>query len=144
MKEQLTLRQIARAAATVGLALDAAGIAAWAIKYQELAWRPETAIQSGPGWNPYFTGFDPSWSSLIALPPHPDYVAGHPAFSAAAATALAAVLGSDTLTFTSTSNAYCNGASATRDSIGNVIASTLDGVTYFAAHSLRQWRNAHL
>jgi hypothetical protein len=70
---------------------------------------------------------------LIALPPHPDYVAGHPAFSGAAATALAAVLGTDTVTFTSTSNAYCNGGSATRDSLGNVIACTLRGVTYSIA-----------
>jgi hypothetical protein len=67
---------------------------------------------------------------LIALPPHPDYVAGHPAFSGAAATALAAVLGTDSVAFTSTSNAYCNGGSATRDSVGNVIACTLNGVTY--------------
>src|SRR5271165_6368285 len=85
-QQELDLLQTARATATVGLALDDAGIGAWAIKYQDVAWRPMTAIQFSPGWNPYFTTFDPTWSSLIALPPHPDYVAGHPAFSGAAAT----------------------------------------------------------
>ena len=129
-QQELDLLQTARATATVGLALDDAGIGAWAIKYQDVAWRPMTAIQFSPGWNPYFTTFDPTWSSLIALPPHPDYVAGHPAFSGAAATALGAVLGTDSVTFTSTSNAYCNGGTAARNSLGNVMSCTLNGVTY--------------
>jgi hypothetical protein len=97
----LTLLQTAQATAAVGLALHAAAIAAWEIKYQDVAWRPITAIQFSSPWNSYFTTFDPTWQSLIALPPHPDYVAGHPAFSGAAATALAAILGTDSVTFTS-------------------------------------------
>jgi hypothetical protein len=130
VQEELDLLQTARATATVGLALHAAGIGAWAIKYQDLAWRPVTAIQFSPGWNPYFTGFDSTWSSLIVTPPHPDYVAGHPAFSGAAASALAAVLGTDSVTFTSTSDTYCNGGTAARNSLGNVMSCTLNGVTY--------------
>jgi hypothetical protein len=135
VQEELDLLDTARATATVGLALHAASISAWAIKYQDVAWRPVTAIQFSPGWNNYFATFDSTWSSLIALPPHPDYVAGHPAFSGAAATALAAVLGSDTVTFTSTSNAYCNGGSTTRDSLGKVVSCTLNGTTYSIATS---------
>jgi hypothetical protein len=130
MQEELDLLTTARATATVGLALHAAGIGAWAVKYQDVAWRPVTAIQFSPSWNPHFTAFDPTWSSLIALPPHPDYVAGHPAFSGAAATALAAVLGTDSVMFTSTSNTYCNGGTAARNSLGNVMSCTLNGVTY--------------
>src|SRR5271169_2054617 len=130
MQEELDLLTTARATASVGLALDAAGTGAWAVKYQDVAWRPVTAIQFSPSWNPYFTAFDPTWSSLIALPPHPDYVAGHPAFSGAAATALAAVLGTDSVRFTSTSNTYCNGGTAARNSLGNVTSCTLNGVTY--------------
>jgi hypothetical protein len=126
----LSLLQTAQATAAVGLALHAAGIAAWEIKYQDMAWRPVTAIQFSSPWNSYFTTFDPTWQSLIALPPHPDYVAGHPAFSGAAATALAAILGTDSVTFTSTSNTYCNGGGATRNSLGNVMSCTLNGVTY--------------
>ncbi len=145
MQEGLDLLHTARATATVGLALDAAGIGAWAIKYQDVAWRPVTAIQFSPGWNPYFiTAFDPTWTSLIALPPHPDYVAGHPAFSGAAATALAAVLGTDSVTFTSTSNTYCNGGTATRDSVGNVMSLHAQWRDLLDADRLRQWRNGDL
>ena len=39
------------------------------------------------------------WSSLISTPPHPDYVAGHPAFSGAAATVLASFFGTDNIAF---------------------------------------------
>ena len=130
MQEELDPLTTARATATVGLALHAAGIGAWAIKYQDVAWRPVTAIQDCNSWNTYFSSCDPTWSSLIALPPHPDYVAGHPAFSGAAATALAAVLDTDSVTFTSTSNTYCNGGTAARNSLGNVMSCTLNGVTY--------------
>jgi hypothetical protein len=130
MQKGLDLLHTARATAMVGAALHAAGIGAWAIKYEDLAWRPMTAIQFSSRWNSYFTAFDPNWQSLIALPPHPDYVAGHPAFSGAAATALAAILGTDSVTFSSTSATYCNGGRATRNSRGNVMSCTLNGVTY--------------
>jgi hypothetical protein len=133
IQEELDLLDTARATATVGLALHAAGIGAWAIKYQDVAWRPVTAIQDCAAWSPNFSSCDTTWSSLIALPPHPDYVAGHPAFSGAAATALAAVLGTDSVTFTSTSNAYCNAGSTTRDNLGNVASCRLNSTTYSIA-----------
>jgi hypothetical protein len=130
MQMGLTLLQTAQATAMVGLALHHAGIGAWAIKYQNVAWRPVTAIQSSLSWNSYFTTPSSTWKSLIALPPHPDYVAGHPAFSGAAATILADVLGTDTVTFTSTSTSYCNGGTTSRNSRGSVMSCTLNGVTY--------------
>jgi hypothetical protein len=130
IQKKLDLLHTARATATVGLALHAAGIGAWAIKYQDIAWRPATAIQDCAPWSPNFSSCDAIWSSLIALPPHPDYVAGHPAFSGAAATALATVLGTDSVTFTSTSNTYCNGGTAARNSLGNVMSCTLNGMIY--------------
>jgi hypothetical protein len=130
IQKNLDLLDTAAATATVGLALHAAGIGAWAIKYQEVAWRPVTAIQDCAAWSPNFTSCDAIWSSLIVTPPHPDYVAGHPAFSGAAATALAAVLGTDSVTFTSTSATYCNGGTTARNSLGNVMSCTLNGVTY--------------
>jgi hypothetical protein len=131
IQQKLDLLHTAHATATVALAQHAAGIGAWAIKYQDVAWRPVTAIQDCASWSPnYFTSCDAIWSSLIATPPHPDYLAGHPAFSGAAATALAAVLGTDSLTFTSTSDTYCNGGAAARNSRGNVMYCTLNGATY--------------
>jgi hypothetical protein len=130
IQKNLDLLSTAAATATVGLALHAAGIGAWAIKYQEVAWRPVAAIQDCAAWSPNFTSCDATWSSLIATPPHPDYVAGHPAFSGAAATALAAVLGTDSVAFTSASNTYCNVGTTARNSLGNVMSCTLNGVTY--------------
>jgi hypothetical protein len=128
--QELSLLQTAQATAMTGMAMVDAGVGAWAIKYAYNAWRPVTAIQDCAAWSPYFTTCDPNWLSLIATPPHPDYVAGHPAFSGAAATALANVLGTDNVTFSATSNTYCNGGTATYGSIGNVIGCTLNGIFY--------------
>ena len=112
----------------VGLALDDAGIGAWGIKYDYNSWRPVTAIQDCNNRSPNFTTCNAIWSSLIVTPPHPDYVAGHPAFSGAAANALADAIGTDNATFASTSVAYCNSGTGTLGSDGNIIGCMLDGV----------------
>jgi hypothetical protein len=104
--------QEARETALVSQAEHDAGIAAWGAKYTHNLWRPITAITSCSGtasWNTKFTSCDPTWTSLIATPPHPDYLAGHPAFSGAAATVLDNFFGTDDIAFSSTSNSYCNG-----------------------------------
>jgi hypothetical protein len=49
---------------------------------------------------------------LIATPPHPDYVAGHPTFSQAAATVLDDFFGTDDISFCSTSLPYTNAGAA--------------------------------
>jgi hypothetical protein len=130
LQKGLSLLHTARATASVGMATYAAGIGAWNIKYINLAWRPVDAIRSTASWNSFFTTSDPAWRSLIALPPHPDYIAGHPAFSGGSATALATVIRTDNVTFTSTSNNYCNGGATSRNSYGNVMSCALNGVTY--------------
>jgi hypothetical protein len=111
--------------ALLGIAMDDAGIGAWDIKYANVLWRPVTAIRdcstaqgAQPGvvsWSNPFTACSTTWSALIATPPHPDYLAGHPAFSGAAVTVLDHFLGTDSVTFQSTSDAYCNGANTLRD-----------------------------
>jgi hypothetical protein len=131
--QDLDLLQTARATALVGIALEDAGIATWGVKFADNTWRPITAIQDCSNWSPNFTTCDSTWTSLIATPPHPDYIAGHPAFSGAAATALADAIGTDNVTFTSTSQNYCNGGSTTLNSDGNVIACTLNSITYTLA-----------
>ena len=124
----LDLLQHAQEDALVGAAMSDAGAAAWGVKYTDDRWRPITAIQDCANWNATFTAAnacDPTWSSLIATPPHPDYLAGHPAFSGAAATVLDNFFGTDSVGFTVSSQAYCNTGTATRDSSGNVIACTI-------------------
>ena len=107
---QLDELQEARLSALLGMAEADAGIAAWDVKYRVNLWRPVTAIRDCRAWNAFFTTCDPAWTSLIATPPHPDYVAGHPAFSGAAATVLADFFGTDDIAFCSTSDPYRNGA----------------------------------
>jgi hypothetical protein len=105
--------QQARLGAMIGTAEADAGIAAWETKYLPFPtgtlWRPITAIQDCNTWNAAFMTCDPAWMSVIATPPHPDYVAGHPTFSAAAATVLDAFFGNDDIPFCSTSPQYLNG-----------------------------------
>jgi hypothetical protein len=122
----LSTLQAARLGSLVGEALEDAGIAAWQVKYAPPGvsaplWRPVTAINDCSDWNPSFTTCDPEWASLIATPPHPDYVAGHPAFSGAAAMVLENFFGTDDIPIVSTSDAYCNGGSPLRVNGSGVI-----------------------
>jgi hypothetical protein len=104
--------QEARLGAMIGTAEADAGIAAWYTKYLPFPtgtlWRPINAIQDCDIWNDSFTTCDPHWDSVIATPPHPDYLAGHPTFSTAAATVLDAFFGTDNIPFCSTSLEYLN------------------------------------
>jgi len=138
--QNTTLMRSAQLSALLGDAENNAGIAAWGVKYRTNLWRPVTAIRScdktltgTASWNSGFTSCDPTWSSLIATPPHPDYVAGHPAFSGAAATVLADFFGTDNISFSSTSNYYCNAGTATFNASNQLVSCTLNGVTYAVA-----------
>lgn len=105
--------QEARLGAMIGTAEADSGIAAWETKYLPFPtgtlWRPINAIHDCNNWNDAFTTCDPEWDSVIATPPHPDYLAGHPTFSTAAATVLDAFFGTDNIPFCSTSLPYING-----------------------------------
>jgi hypothetical protein len=137
-----SLLQSAQLTALLGEAMDDAGIAAWGDKYKYNLWRPTSAIQNcGSGgtasgdvtWSSYFTTCDTSWTSLIATPPHPDYLAGHPAFSGAAANVLADFFSTDTVSggFSSTSTYYCNAGTANFNAANQVISCTLSGTAYY-------------
>ncbi len=100
----------ARITAMIGVGMADAGIAAWQSKYDYLLWRPQDAIRDcADAWNAAFTTCDATWASLIATPPHPDYLAGHPTFSYAAAGLLDAFFADGITAFCSTSDAYNNG-----------------------------------
>lgn len=98
--KKLSLLESARLFALLNLALADAGIACWDAKYAYDWWRPITAIRAAdtdgnPGTVP-----DVNWLPLIVTPPFPEHTSGHATFSAAAATVLAAVNGSDRFRFT--------------------------------------------
>ena len=79
-----------------------AGIAAWNTKYDYNAWRPITAIPNANETGNTAIIQDPTWTPLLTTPAFPEYVAGHPVFSAAAAQVLDSFFGADTA-FTATS-----------------------------------------
>jgi len=123
--QNLTLAQKARLTSLLGMAMMDAGLYAWDLKYQYNLWRPIDAIRACDTvanngtvtWSSFFATCELDWQSLIATPPHPDYPAGHPAFSAAAASVLAGFLGTDKVAFCSTSDPYTNGA---LDEVGEI------------------------
>jgi len=117
--------QQARLTAMLSTAEADAGIAAWTVKYQYNLWRPVTAINDCNNWSPNFTTCDPGWTSLIATPPHPDYLAGHPAFSGAGAAVLENFFGTDNIAFCSTSDPYVNA--------GNPVAQITECFNSFSA-----------
>ena len=135
----LSLLQHSQLDALVGAAMSDAGAEAWNAKYNYNRWRPITAIRDcNTDWatlNPNFTSCQSDWNSLIATPPHPDYVAGHPAFSGAAATVLDAFFGTDAVPVTVASQAYCNAGSTTRNAAGDTIACTVGATTYSIANA---------
>ena len=107
----LGLLDSARVTAQVGVAEADAAITAWQSKYTYNLWRPVAAIRDcADAWNAGFTTCDGTWSSVIATPPHPDYLAGHPTFSYAAATVLENFFGGGT-SFCSASDPYTNSGS---------------------------------
>lgn len=126
----LDLLHHAQEDALVGAAMSDAGSAVWAVKFAGNRWRPITAIKDCNTWNAFFTTCDPTWNSLIATPPHPDYLAGHPGFSGAAATVLTNFFGSGDIPFVSVSQAYCNAGGSIRDAAGNTIGCTRGGISY--------------
>lgn len=75
------------------IALFDAFVSCWQAKYTYNTARPETVINKH---------FDKNWMPYIQTPPFPEYSAGHPTISAAAAEALTSVYG-DNFAFTDTS-----------------------------------------
>jgi hypothetical protein len=85
--------QTARLYAMGNLVGADASIACFDAKYHYLFWRPQFAIPQGDSdGNPATVG-DPTWTPLIANPPHAEYPSGHGCNNASQAEVYAAVLG---------------------------------------------------
>lgn len=90
----------ARALGVVSLAMADGYIAGFKIRYVYDLWRPVTAIREAADDGNDATVADPKWNSLQNTPPVSDYPSTQSIFSAAAAVALATIIGSDQVTFT--------------------------------------------
>lgn len=93
--EAVGAHDTARMFALLNMALTDGYIASWVVKYDELFWRPETAIREADhDGNPATTG-DPTWTPLDPTPPVPDHDSAHAVEGGAAATVIADLLGGD-------------------------------------------------
>jgi hypothetical protein len=83
-KENLDLASSALLLARLGIAVNDAFVSCWHAKYAFNLLRPETYVRKH---------IDPSWKTLIATPPFPEYTSGHSTQSAAAAVVLSQTFG---------------------------------------------------
>jgi hypothetical protein len=75
--------------------INDAFVSVYDAKYTYDFWRPVTAIHEGDAdGNPLTTG-DPTWTSLLAAPNHPDYFSAHASADGAAAAILLGLLGDE-------------------------------------------------
>jgi hypothetical protein len=122
--ERNTLEENARLFALLNVAMADAAICSWEAKYMYNFWRPVTAIRAS---------LDPTWSSLIATPPFPDYISGHSTFSGAASTVLAMFYGTDNIEF-STGSDFLPGVTRSFDSFSAAAAEAAISRLYSGIH----------
>jgi hypothetical protein len=84
------------------MAMADAVITSWNSKVHYVYWRPITAIREGDNDGNPLTAGDPSWTSLIATPPYPDYTSGANNITAAATRSLLLFFGSNSVPFSVT------------------------------------------
>jgi hypothetical protein len=108
-------------------------IACWDAKYEYMFWRPVTAIPAGGG-DPRLEG-DPTWASLVATPPHPEYPGGHGCLSGASTGALARFFDRDGVALTIDSNvAGLSTPVRSYGSFSEVLDEVIDARTYGGMH----------
>ena len=92
----MSLKRTARLFAVMHGAMTDSVITCWRLKYDGF-WRPFQAIQGIPGddGNPA-TVEDPTWTSLLATPPYPDYVSGHACVTGPQVETIRMMLGEET------------------------------------------------
>jgi hypothetical protein len=129
------ITQNARLLMAVTQAADDALIAVFDAKYQYNFWRPVTAIRNGDIDGNDLTERDPSWTSFISTPMHPEYPCAHCVISGSIGTVLQAEIGNATLPVLKTTSTTANNVERKwmkiEDFIQEVaIARICDGVHY--------------
>lgn len=124
----------ARLFAAASQAMDDALIGVFDAKYQYNFWRPVTAIRNADIDGNDATVREPSWSSLIESPMHPEYPSGHGVLAGA----IAAVLGADqaggAMPVLSTSSPSAKGATRRWASIDELVREISDARIYGGLH----------
>ncbi len=103
VQRELDRWEAARLFALLNTALADGYVASWAVKYDDLFWRPVTAIpEAATDGNPATTP-DPGWTPLDTTPPIPDHDSAHAVQGAAAATVMTRFFGTDRVSFSTCS-----------------------------------------
>ena len=124
----------ARAIALASLAMADAYIAGFKIRYVYDFWRPVTAIREAADDGNDATVADPQWNSLQNTPAVSDYPSTQSLFSGAAATALAAALGTDQVAFTMTSGPPFADIKRSFTSLSHAARESVDSRVYAGIH----------
>jgi membrane-associated phospholipid phosphatase len=127
-RRALSAPQAARLYALTSIAIADAFIGTWREKYRSNVVRPVTYVNRM---------FDPTWVTVFATPPFPEYPSGHSTLSAAAALVLGRTLG-DTIAFVDSTQVDIGHAprtfasfSAARDEVA--MSRVYGGIHYFPA-----------
>jgi hypothetical protein len=130
----LDVTDSARLLALMNMAMADGYIAGFKIRYVYDSWRPVTAIREGDVDGNDATAGDPTWDSLQNTPNVSDYPSTQSTFSAAAAVALASVLGTDQMSFTVTSGKPFDGITRSFTSFSQAARESADSRVYSGIH----------
>jgi hypothetical protein len=130
----LDARDSARLLALMNIAMADAYIAGFKIRYVYDFWRPVTAIREGDVDGNDATVGDPTWDSHQNTPAVSDYPSTQSTFSGAAAAALAAVLGTDQVSFSTTSGQPFDGITRSFTSFSGAARESADSRIYAGIH----------
>lgn len=126
--------ETARLLALVNLAMTDGVIAGFREKYTFSFWRPVTAIRAGNSDNNEATQGDPTWSSFLNTPPHPDYPSTHSVEAGAGAEVLRLFFRRDDIQFAATSGLPFAGLTRSYDSFTQAAAENADARVYAGIH----------
>jgi len=124
----------ARALAAVSVAMADGFIAGFKIRYVYDLWRPVTAIREAADDGNDATVADPAWNSHQNTPAVSDYPSTQSIFSGAAAVALAGVIGTDQVTFTTTSGPPFANIKRSFTSLSQAARESADSRVYAGIH----------
>jgi PAP2 superfamily len=131
---QTSLSENARLFALLNLAAADTAIAVFDSKYAYNFWRPVTAIRAADTDGNDDTTADPTWTSLVATPAHPDYTSQHSAFGGVASEVLASFFGTDDIGFSLTTSTAPGGVVRSFDSFSQAAEENMRSRVYIGFH----------
>jgi PAP2 superfamily len=126
--------QNARLFMAVTQAADDALIAVFDAKYHYNFWRPVTAIRNGDIDGNEATERDPSWTSFIDTPMHPEYPCAHCIVAGAVGTVLQAEIGTGPIPTLTTTSYTANGAARSWTTIDDCMQEVAQARIYDGVH----------